>query len=130
MVQRIKTRLASLVRRERHERELDAELRFHLDMLTEQNVRAGMPAIEARRAALRTFGEVDRVKADVGDAPLPGLWEPLVQDVRHGVRNLARSPGFAFVVILTMALGIGANTAIFSAVNGVLLRPLPYDDGD
>jgi predicted permease len=130
MLHRIKTRLSSLFRRDRYERELDTELKFHLDMLTDQNVRAGMPAAEARRAAVRKFGELDRVKDDVRDTWLSRLWETFVQDGRYGLRNLVRNPGFAFVIIATMALGIGANTAIFSVVNGVLLRPLPFKDGD
>ena len=130
MVDRLRTRLSSLFRRDRYERELDRELQFHVDMLTEQNVRAGMPADEARRAALRSFGQIARVKDDVRDTWLSRLWETVAQDTRYGVRNLIRNPGFALVVILTMALGIGANTAIFSVVNGVLLRPLPYKDGE
>src|SRR5688572_9141611 len=104
----LRTRLAPLFRRQRYERELDAELKFHIDMLTEQNVRAGMPVPQARRAALGNFGRIDLVKEDVRDTWLSRFWETLAQDVRYGVRNLARNPGFAFVVILTMALGIGA----------------------
>jgi predicted permease len=130
MLQRLRTRLSSLFLRTRYESELDRELAFHIDMLTEQNVRSGMPPAEARRAALRNFGQIERVKDDVRDTWLSRLWETAVQDGRYGVRNLARNPGFALAVIFIMAVGIGANTAIFSVVNGVLLRPLPYQDGD
>jgi putative ABC transport system permease protein len=130
MGRRIRTRLASLFRRGRCERELDVELRFHVDMLTEQNVRAGMPRFEAREAALRAFGAVDRIKEDVRDTWLSRLFETVTQDLRYGVRGVRRNPGFAAIVILTMALGIGANTAIFSVVYAVLLKPLPYKDPD
>jgi putative ABC transport system permease protein len=129
MLRWIRTRLSSLFRRARYERELDSELRFHLDMLTEQNIRMGLAPEQARRAALLTFGEVDRVKDDVRDTWLSRLAETIGQDVRYGARTISRSRGFACVVVLTMGLGIGANAAIFSVVNGVLLKPLPYADG-
>ena len=125
----MQTRLASLFRRGRYERELDSELRFHLDMLTEQNIRLGLAPDQARRAALLTFGEVDRVKDDVRDTWLSRMAETVIQDARYGLRSIARSRGFACVIVLTMGLGIGANAAIFSVVNGVLLKPLPYADG-
>ena len=99
MLRRLSTRLSSLFRRARYERELDRELAFHLDMLTEQHVRAGMPPDEARRAAAPArFGAVDRVKDDVRDTWLSRMLETLAQDVRYGSRSLRRNPGFALVV--------------------------------
>jgi putative ABC transport system permease protein len=130
MIRHLSVRLKSLFRRERLEKELDVELQYHLDMLVEQNLKAGMSAVEARRAALRLFGPVSGIKDDVRDTWLSRFLETAAQDIRYGMRNLRRNPGFALIVMVTMALGIGANSAIFSVVNGVLLRPLPFKNGD
>src|SRR5258708_32160727 len=125
MLRHLSVRLSSLFRRDRLERELDTELRYHLDMLVEQHVQRGMTPEAARREALRLFGTVDGIKDDVRDNWLSRFFEMAVQDVRYGGRRLRRNKGFALVVIVTMAPGIGANTAIFSGVDGGLLRPPP-----
>ena len=123
-------RVRTIFRRGSMERELDIELQFHLDMLAAEYVRRGIPPDAARRSARQTFGGVESVKDDVRDAWLTRLVETIGQDVRYGLRGLRRQAGYALAVIVTMALGIGANTAIFSVVNAVVLRPLPYDRGE
>ncbi|MGH9673956.1 MAG: permease prefix domain 1-containing protein, partial [Bryobacteraceae bacterium] len=118
------------LRRRRWERRLDAEMRFHLEQQVRDSVRAGMTPEEARRKAMREFGAVELAKDECRDQR-PFLWgEHLVQDARFALRSFRRNPGFALVSVLTLALAIGATTAVFAVVHAILLRNLPFPDSD
>lgn len=128
MFRKLFHRMRASLRRGKVEHEMERELRFHLEMETAENLRRGMSEEEARRAALRSFGGVEQVKESYRDLSRFRVVEEIWQDVRFSARLLMKQPGFLAVAVLTLALGIGANTAIFTVVNGVLIRSLPYPD--
>src|SRR6266545_1786488 len=123
-------RLRSLFRQAQVEQELDEELRYHLERQIEEYIAKGMAPEEARYAALRVLGGIEQHKEECRDMRRMNYIDDLLRDLRYAGRNLRRNPGFATLTIFIMALGIGANTAVFSVVNAVLLRPLSYRDPD
>jgi predicted permease len=130
LIQRVVLRLRSLLFPRRLARDVDDELRYHVERQVAEYVARGMSPAEARTAALRAFGGVQRYKEEVEDEHAFQLFDQLRQDLAYTARAARRSPGFTAIVILTLALGIGATTAIFSVVRGVLLRELPFGSPD
>ena len=123
-------RLRALVRRDAVERELDEELRDHLEHETQKHVAAGLSPVAAARRARLAMGGLDGVSEQCRDARGTRPLEDFVTDLRHGQRLLTRAPGFALAAIAMLGLGVGSATAIFGIVNGVLLQPLPYPESE
>jgi hypothetical protein len=129
-LRRLLKRLVTLTTASRHEERLKEEIEEHLALLTAENLRSGLSPVEARRQAVLKFGAVEAVKEECRDQQGLAFLETLLQDTRHALRRLRKTPGFTLATTLTLALGIGATTAIFTLVEAVLLKSLPVSNPD